>query len=92
MRASNMAIAGADWRALDRSIDGEVLLPDSEAYEWTRKPFIARFDEIKPRAVIGCAAAGDVREVIAFARNNGIHVACAAAVTLQLDIPRAEGS
>jgi FAD/FMN-containing dehydrogenase len=65
----------ADWRALDRSIEGEVLLPQSEAYEWARKPFIARFDEIKPRAVIRCAAAEDVREVIAFARNNGIHVA-----------------
>jgi hypothetical protein len=65
----------ADWRALDRSIEGEVLLPESEAYEWERKPVIARFDEIKPRAVIRCAAAADVREVIAFARNNGIHVA-----------------
>lgn len=52
-----------------------MLLPDSEAYEWARKPFIARFGEIKPWAVIRCEAPEDVREVIAFARHNGIRVA-----------------
>jgi FAD/FMN-containing dehydrogenase len=68
-------VSRADWWALDRSVDGEVLLPGSDAYEWARKTFIARFDEVRPRAVVRCAAAEDVREVIAFARDNDIHVA-----------------
>jgi FAD/FMN-containing dehydrogenase len=49
-----------------------VLLPGSEAYEWARKPFIARFDEIAPPAGVFCASPEDVAEVIAFARRNGV--------------------
>jgi FAD/FMN-containing dehydrogenase len=59
---------------LRRCLSGELLLPGAEAYEWARKPFIARFDEIRPQALVYCANAHDVGEVIAFARRRGIPV------------------
>jgi FAD/FMN-containing dehydrogenase len=63
------------WGALRRAISGEVLLPDSGEYEWARKSFIARFDEIEPQAVVRCSAPEDVAEVIAFARRHDIETA-----------------
>jgi FAD/FMN-containing dehydrogenase len=70
-----MARLSADWRALRRAVSGDVLLPGSDAYWWVRKPFIARFDEIEPQAIVRCAAPGDVAEAIAFARQHGIETA-----------------
>ena len=64
-----------DWAALARSVDGELLLPGSEAFEWARRPFIARFDAIKPRAVVRCAAPDDVVEALAFAGRFGLEIA-----------------
>jgi FAD/FMN-containing dehydrogenase len=63
------------WAVLRERVSGELLLPGSAAYEWVRKPFIARFDEVRPRAVVRCAAAGDVAEVISFARRFEIEIA-----------------
>ena len=70
-----MALSKPDWRGLQQGISGDVVLPGSEAYEWMRKPFIARFDEIEPEAVVRCAAPEDVAEVLAFARRYGIDTA-----------------
>jgi FAD/FMN-containing dehydrogenase len=70
-----MTLAQPDWETLQRSLSGELLLPGGEAYEWARKPFIARFDEIRPQALAYCANAHDVGEVISFARRRGIPVA-----------------
>jgi len=64
-----VALSKPDWSGLQQGISGDVVLPGSEAYEWVRKPFIARFDEIKPEAVVRCAAPEDVAEVVAFARR-----------------------
>jgi FAD/FMN-containing dehydrogenase len=61
-----------DWDALRRRVAGDVLLPGSDAYEWARKPFIARFDEIVPQAVVRCTASEDVAQVLAFARRYEI--------------------
>ncbi len=61
-----------DWDALRRRVAGDVLLPGSDAYEWARKPFIARFDEIVPQAVVRCTASEDVAQVAAFARRYEI--------------------
>jgi FAD/FMN-containing dehydrogenase len=64
-----------DLIAFERSLRGELLLPGSEAYEWARRPFIARFDEIAPRAVVRCAAAEDIAEALMFAGRFGLDVA-----------------
>ncbi|MEV7229576.1 FAD-binding oxidoreductase [Polymorphospora sp. NPDC051019] len=68
-------MVGIDWSSLARSLDGELLLDSDPAYEWTRKPFIARFDEILPQVVVMCATPQDVIEALAFARRNDIDFA-----------------
>jgi FAD/FMN-containing dehydrogenase len=49
-----------DWEALQETIAGEVLTPESPAYETARKPAIARFHDVRPQAVVRCAAPEDV--------------------------------
>ena len=49
-----------DWEALQRAIAGEVLTPESAGYEAARKPAIARFHDVRPAAVVRCAAPEDV--------------------------------
>jgi FAD/FMN-containing dehydrogenase len=61
-----------DLSALERTVEGEVVLPESPAYEVVRKPAIARFHDARPQAVVLCASAGDVAETIAFARRAGL--------------------
>lgn len=70
-----MEPAGTDWIALQRAISGDVVLPGSDAYDRVRKPFIARFDDVAPAAVVRCAVREDAAEAIAFARRYGIEVA-----------------
>ena len=63
------------WDALQRGLAGEVILPDSPAYEAARKPAIARFHDARPAAVVRCRAPEDVAETIAFARRAGLPAA-----------------
>ena len=49
-----------DWEALQSAIAGEVLTPESPGYEAARKPAIARFHDVRPAAVVRCAAPEDV--------------------------------
>jgi FAD/FMN-containing dehydrogenase len=48
------------------------LLPDSPGYESTRKPAMARFHDVRPRAAVLCETAEDVSEAIWFARRQGL--------------------
>ncbi len=64
-----------DWQSLQREISGTVVLPGTDAYEQARTPFIAGFGDVQPRAVVRCAAAEDVGEVISFARRHRIRTA-----------------
>ena len=61
--------------ALESAVAGDVLLPGSPEYESLRKPAIARFDDVRPHAVVACRSPADVAETIAFARRAGLHVA-----------------
>ena len=70
-----MARATPGWDALRGEISGEVILPDSPAYEWARKPAIARFHDVKPRGVVPCRTPTDVSETISFAARSGLHAA-----------------
>ena len=60
-----------DWGPLDRAIDGSVVLPGSEPYEARARPFNARFDDVRPEAVVSCADPNDVSEALAFVRREG---------------------
>jgi FAD/FMN-containing dehydrogenase len=53
-------------------LQGEVVFPGSPGYDSTRKPAIARFDDVLPQAVVLCGTPEDVSETISFARQSGL--------------------
>jgi FAD/FMN-containing dehydrogenase len=61
--------SATDLRALDRAIDGELILPGSPAYDAVRKPPMVRFEGVRPAAIVRCEAPADVAEAIAMARR-----------------------
>lgn len=65
----------AGWRALQRAIDGDVVLPDSAEYESVRKPVMARFEHVRPAAVVLCATPADVAATLAVAGRLGLETA-----------------
>ena len=70
-----MARSDPDWDALAGTIAGEVLPPGAPGYERARAPAIALYDQVRPAAVVRCAAAADVAETIRLARRSGLHLA-----------------
>lgn len=56
-------------------IAGEVLVPGAPGYESARRPAMARWHQIRPRALVMCESASDVAATLAFARRSGVHVA-----------------
>jgi FAD/FMN-containing dehydrogenase len=57
----------ADLRALQPAIDGDVVLPGSPDYESVRTPVMARFEHVRPAAVVRCATPEDVAATLAVA-------------------------
>lgn len=55
-------------------VAGEVIEPGMPGYEEARRPAMARFWDVRPRAVVRCAFADDVARALAFARETGLHV------------------
>ena len=49
-----------DTGTLSAAIAGDVLGPGGAGYEEARRPAIARFDQITPRALVRCTSADDV--------------------------------
>src|SRR5512132_4488530 len=64
-----------DWHALQRAIDGDVVLPGSAGYESVRKPVMARFEHLRPAAVVRCATPADVAATLAVAGGLGLRTA-----------------
>jgi FAD/FMN-containing dehydrogenase len=64
-----------DWESLRRSIDGEVALPGSPAYQASPSPFNARFRDLRPTAIVSCASPQDAGEAVALARRHGLEIA-----------------
>jgi FAD/FMN-containing dehydrogenase len=61
--------------ALQSAIDGQVILPDSAAYEAARKPAFAQYAGIRPTAIVRCTTPADVVEAVACARGAGLAIA-----------------
>jgi FAD/FMN-containing dehydrogenase len=61
--------------ALQGTIAGEVVRPGSPDYDTARRPAIARFHHVRPRAVVRCATTEDVVETLAVARLLRLPVA-----------------
>jgi FAD/FMN-containing dehydrogenase len=70
-----VTITDRELAALQGTIAGEVLLPGSPGYDTARRPAIARFHHVRPRAVVRCAATQDVVETLAVARLLRVPVA-----------------
>jgi FAD/FMN-containing dehydrogenase len=70
-----MAGSTPSWEALQGAIDGEVVLAGSAAYQRLPAPFNARFEQVRPRAVVRCAGPEDVAETVGFARRHGLALA-----------------
>ncbi|MEU9419274.1 FAD-binding oxidoreductase [Streptomyces sp. NPDC048272] len=69
---SYAASEAAPWAALQRSIDGAVVLPDDPRYDTVRALALRQFDAIRPQAVVRCESAGDVAEAVRFAVRHRI--------------------
>jgi FAD/FMN-containing dehydrogenase len=67
--------SAADWETLQASIAGSIIRPASSDYDLVRKPAMARFDGVRPEAVVLCRTPADVSAAIAFARRSGLHIA-----------------
>jgi FAD/FMN-containing dehydrogenase len=65
----------ADWGALQRAIDGDVVLPGAPDYESVRKPVMARFEHLRPAAVVRCATPADIAATLAVARGRRLPTA-----------------
>src|ERR687893_1452383 len=70
-----MTRAAPDWGALQSAIAGNVVLPGSSDYESVRKPAIALFQDVRPKAVVLCRTPTDVSETISFAIRYGLPTA-----------------
>ena len=57
------------------AIAGDVVLPGSSDYESVRKPFFARFHNVRPQAVVLCRGPSDVAETVALAVRTGSQTA-----------------
>jgi FAD/FMN-containing dehydrogenase len=63
-----------ELRSLQAVLDGELITPDSAAYDAARRPALARFHDVRPVAVVRCASTRDVTRTLAFARHTGTHL------------------
>jgi FAD/FMN-containing dehydrogenase len=61
--------------ALQSAIAGQVILPDSAAYEEVHKPAFGQYAEIRPAAIVRCTTPADVVEAVARTREVGVPIA-----------------
>ena len=60
------------WAGLARAIDGDVLLHGSPDHERLAPAFNARFDDVRPEAIVACTTPEDVAETIRFLGRHGL--------------------
>ena len=65
----------SELAALDASIEGEVIYPESPEYESVRRPAWAQYENVRPVAVVRCRTPTDVAGSLAVARRLGSEVA-----------------
>ena len=62
------------WPELEAAISGSVILPGSPAFDGASRARNARFDHVRPQAVVRCGNSEDVAEAIRFAHRHGMAV------------------
>ena len=63
------------WGELEATISGEVILPEAPEFDLGYKALNARFDDVRPQAIVRGRSPQDVAEAIRFARQQGMAVA-----------------
>ncbi len=58
-----------EFAALDASIEGELIPPESPEYESVRRPAWAQYGNVRPEAVVRCRTPIDVAESLALAEK-----------------------
>ncbi|MFD8075250.1 FAD-binding oxidoreductase [Streptomyces sp. NPDC059718] len=66
--------ARPDWKALGRTLDGSLVLPDDADYATARLLYNTRFDGQRPAAVAYVSGTEDIRACLDFARRTGVPV------------------
>jgi FAD/FMN-containing dehydrogenase len=64
-----------DWGALQGALSAEVVFPGSPDYNRSFPALNARFDQVRPQAVVRCTNSDEVAEAIRFAGQRGMVVA-----------------
>jgi FAD/FMN-containing dehydrogenase len=62
------------FRALDRSIRGEVIQRGAPGYNAARVLYDTRFDGVKPQAIAYCESLVDVQKTVRWARKHGVRI------------------
>jgi FAD/FMN-containing dehydrogenase len=63
-----------EWRALQSAIDGDLILPGSSEFDHAYPALNARFDGVRPRAVVRCTSSEDLVETIRFASKHAMEI------------------
>ncbi len=61
-----------DLGGLRAALDGDLHTPGSAEFDTARRPAIARYRDVRPRAVVQCTSTRDVARTIAFAQATGV--------------------
>lgn len=62
------------WDLLRRRLGGRLVLPGGPGYDEIRKPALARYSGVQPRAVVLAKTVAEVAEAIGFAGRSGLRV------------------
>nr|ABI22129.1 oxidoreductase [Streptomyces lavendulae] len=70
--AATASAGGPPWDALQRSLDGTVVLPGDPQYDTVRSLALRQFDSVRPQAVVRCTTVEDVCEAVRFAARHRV--------------------
>jgi hypothetical protein len=74
-RTPDLADPTPDWATLQAAIAGELVLAGSLKYEPVNMPFNAPFRDVRPQAIVRCAAPVDVSETLSLLGQHGVESA-----------------
>jgi FAD/FMN-containing dehydrogenase len=67
--------SGAGWGELQAAISGEVILPEAPDFDLEYRALNARFDDVRPQAIVRARNPHEVAEAIRYANRHGMAVA-----------------
>jgi len=65
-------VSALEFDALNGRLTGDVIVPGSRDYEFMRKPAMARFNDVRPVAIVRGETPADVSATIRFAKRTGL--------------------